>query len=291
VLAALARSACCLALLALALCVSCTDVTTPLIKARPIQGGSGAADGGGAGNDGGAANDASAGAAARDAASDLSCGDHVCACDDGIDQDRDMDVDGLDPECTGPFDDDEASFGTGRDEGAALGCQDCYWDNDLDPGNDGCAYPRTCTDSDTASSDDTLTCSECSVAPRCASVCLPRTTNGCDCFGCCTVTRKSRPTIPGVLLQAGCSLAVIDNEQLCPRCFPNMDCFKACGECELCPGRRRRDLQMNICKGKPSAPEVPVPTCDEGEPPCSISSDCPSDTYYCQQGCCVVRVL
>ena len=41
------------------------------------------------------------------------CGDVPCACSDGMDNDGDGLVDGFDPECTGPFDDDEATFATG----------------------------------------------------------------------------------------------------------------------------------------------------------------------------------
>ena len=36
------------------------------------------------------------------------CGKRACSCDDGVDNDDDGLPDGLDPECTGAFDDDEA---------------------------------------------------------------------------------------------------------------------------------------------------------------------------------------
>ncbi len=41
------------------------------------------------------------------------CGTHVCACDDGLDNDGEGLMDGVDPESTGPYDDDESSFATG----------------------------------------------------------------------------------------------------------------------------------------------------------------------------------
>jgi hypothetical protein len=280
--AVLASSARWLAMLALC---ACTDVTTELIGVRPAAGRMDS----GPPSDGGPTTDATQNP--RDAATLGPCGDHACQCDDGIDQDGDMEIDGFDPECTGPFDDDERTFGTGRDEGAALACQDCYWDNDLDAVNDGCAYPQTCTASNTTSTEGAPECNECSVAPRCQSTCRPRAINGCDCFGCCSVARKNRPIL-NVRLQSSCSLAVVDNEVLCPSCEPAEDCFKPCGDCELCPGRKRRDLPMNVCRGNVTDTE-PTPQCDEGEPPCSLSSDCPapSELYYCQQGCCVVKVL
>src|SRR5262245_10911807 len=41
------------------------------------------------------------------------CGSAGCACSNGIDDDGDGLVDGFDPECTGPLDNDEGSFATG----------------------------------------------------------------------------------------------------------------------------------------------------------------------------------
>src|SRR5688500_10744812 len=41
------------------------------------------------------------------------CGDAGCVCSNGLDDDDDGAADGLDPECTGPYDDDEGSFATG----------------------------------------------------------------------------------------------------------------------------------------------------------------------------------
>src|SRR5688572_29043604 len=41
------------------------------------------------------------------------CGDAGCACSNGLDDDDDGFADGLDAECTGPYDDDEGTFATG----------------------------------------------------------------------------------------------------------------------------------------------------------------------------------
>ena len=41
------------------------------------------------------------------------CGGSGCACSDGKDNDGDGLIDGMDPECTGPLDNDEGSFATG----------------------------------------------------------------------------------------------------------------------------------------------------------------------------------
>ena len=134
---------------------ACSEVTTPLIDApKPANGKPGANDGG---------DDASS--ARRDAAS-LPCGDHECACNNGGDDDGDGEVDGFDPECTGPLDDDERTFGTGHDQAVAQACQDCFWDSDEDSANDGCVYPRSCSETGTVSGDGALACNECSVTPR-----------------------------------------------------------------------------------------------------------------------------
>ena len=91
-----------------------------------------------------------------------------------------------------------------------------------------------------------------------------------------------------MLQGAGCSIANVDDAQACQRCEPSLDCFKECGECELCLGRKRRDIAKS-CKGKPSDPDQ-TPVCDDGETPCSETEPCAS-FFYCHQGCCLVRVL
>src|SRR6185295_17575680 len=96
-------------LFGLFLLCACSDVTTPLLDVR----GSGAGGTGGV-VDSGTRNDAHAPATdsgmSRPAAL---CDDHVCRCDNGKDDDGDGLSDGFDPECTGPYDDDETSFSTG----------------------------------------------------------------------------------------------------------------------------------------------------------------------------------
>jgi hypothetical protein len=156
--------------------------------------------------------------------------------------------------------------------------------------NDGCAYPQSCTDIGFPDPSGMPGCTECSVLPQCSGGCRLQTPNGCDCFGCCTVTRTNGRTLD-VRLQASCSLEEIDDALLCPRCVREDACFNACGGCELCLGRKRSNLDRG-CRGMPSVPE-PTPVCDDGETPCLTNGDCPDPAtlYYCQQGCCLVRVL
>ena len=94
-------------LCALFLLCACSDVTTNLVDER-----SGAVDA----TDSGARGDAHAPGATD--SGNMSrptalCNGTPCRCDNGKDDDGDGLVDGLDPECTGPYDNDESSFATG----------------------------------------------------------------------------------------------------------------------------------------------------------------------------------
>jgi hypothetical protein len=67
-------------------------------------------------------------------------------CTDGVDNgDGDGLADALDPECTGPLDDDESSFATGIPGDNMDEChQDCWFDGDSGAGNDGCDWRLGC---------------------------------------------------------------------------------------------------------------------------------------------------
>lgn len=257
------------------LAAACSDVTTSLIDSPAAEGDV---------RDARTLDDATS----RDASSSQvgPCGDRACACNDGQDQDGDALVDGLDPECTGLYDDDESSFGTGHPDSART-CQDCFWDDNNDGSDDGCAYPLSCSRSDTEEPAAEPACAACVAGPTCIDRCRPRTPNGCDCFGCCQATARNGVVV-NVLLTAGCTEKNVDDAQVCPRCTPQPDCRNDCGECELCLGRKRRDLPQT-CRGKPTDPE-PTPTCDSGEVPCSDTQPCPP-MFYCQLGCCLVTVF
>jgi len=212
------------------------------------------------------------------------CGNRPCACSDGRDDDGDGLVDGLDPECSGAFDDDEASFATGGNIDTR-NCRDCFWDDNSGAGNDNCRYPVACLHGDAPPTSGN--CQTCDVSASCISSCMPRTPNGCDCFGCCEVTRSDGSKL-SIEVSPACSMAKLDDATACPRCVQNTACRNPCGRCELCPGRTSADLPPDCAAT--SAPGAPAYRCDEGQLVCTDTQDCPANTY-CQLGCCLAVLL
>jgi hypothetical protein len=189
------------------------------------------------------------------ASTSFMCGGNACACSDGIDNDGDGVIDGMDQECTGPLDDEEGSFATGiPGDNRDPKWQDCFFDGNSGAGDDGCRYHTACLTGDKPSSDD-----DCAVAQQCIDFCQPLTPPGCDCFGCCEVP-VAAGTI-GVLLSETCSLANIDDPEACPRCEPATHCSNECGECELCLGKTLADLPASC------AQNTPPTASDAGTPP------------------------
>ena len=200
------------------------------------------------------------------------CGKRACACANGIDDDGDRLVDGFDPECTGPYDQDELTFATGEVKEGSPKCSDCFFDGNPGSGDDDCKIASSCArDATTAVSSGS--CRTCTPTPECVDNCLPRTPNGCDCFGCCEV-HSGESTLP-ILLVDTCSLADLGDETKCPRCIPNTECINPCGRCELCAGKTLATLPAD-CGNEY--------TCDEAEV-CGTDQSCPASAY-CVQGCC-----
>jgi hypothetical protein len=208
------------------------------------------------------------------------CGARPCACDDGLDNDGDGLIDGLDPECTGALDEDEATFSTGK-ENKAKSCRDCFWDENQGAGDDSCRYPSECLRGDAPNGNGS--CSSCQVAQTCVNTCVARTPSGCDCFGCCEVRRPNGVIVP-IELTERCSLDKIDDVTACPRCTQSSQCRNTCGRCELCPGRTIADLPAD-CRAR-----TPPNQCEEGQPVCATSADCTTE-QYCQLGCCFGLLL
>ena len=213
------------------------------------------------------------------------CGGVACQCSDGLDNDGDspdgiQNIDGLDIECTGACDNDEGSFATGIPGDNQDPHQDCFFDGDSGAGNDGCKD----------SNEPSL---------ECQNFCAPLTPNGCDCFGCCTVTLSDGGTTT-VQLGGTCSDAdLIEDTSACEPCTQSETCVNECGECELCPGKVLADIPESCGSdngdgdgdgdgdGSGGSPNF---SCDNGATPCTSSAEC-GGNGYCQTGCCVDIVL
>ena len=205
----------------------------------------------------------------------------VYECGDGEDNDGDGLTDLADPECTGPCDNDEASFQTGI-PGDNVDCfQDCFFDGNSGHEDDMCWWNITC---DPANPGEGGMCAYedtpmCNMTPPydnsdCAENCLGGTPNGCDCFGCCTVVADGEEV--HVWLGSGPDCA-IDNLDACTTCTPSEDCNNPCDEdeCEVCFGGELPDG----CDDPDCPSGIACTIADNG------TDNCPSG-FYCFQGCC-----
>lgn len=199
----------------------------------------------------------------------------TCSCSNGLDDDEDGLVDGFDPECTSPFDDNEGSFATGiPGDNRDPTWQDCFFDGNSGAGDDGCRYHTDCLTGKLP-----LTSTKCTLSEACIDFCQPLTPNGCDCFGCCSIQRSDKTSVD-VLTGDTCSVASVDDSTACPRCTKSAACNNTCGRCELCAGKTVEDLPED-CAG--------TTTCDDGLQTCSATESCAADAY-CSQGCCTVSI-
>ena len=225
------------------------------------------------------------------------CPDEGCACSDGADNDGDGLVDGFDPECTSPYDNDEGTFGTGiPGDNRDPNWQDCYFDGNSGSGDDGCRYHTECI-----TAPDTTT-HDCSLTEECLEFCMPMVPNGCDCFGCCELY-DSEGEAHWVMLTDTCTFATLDAPSACTPCSPTDDCDNPCGECELCLGRTIEDLPDHCFETPDAGPDAgpdaspdastdsgtdPGYTCDDGRQRCAPGDPpCPTD-YWCHNGCCLL---
>lgn len=207
----------------------------------------------------------------------IECGNQVYACGDLEDNDGDGFIDLLDPECTGPCDDDETSFATGI-PGDNVDCtQDCFFDGNSGQG-EGCSWNLRC-DPENPGAD--IGCEYNGGGPQCSGVndntecaknCGPLTPPGCDCFGCCTVETPEGPIDIFLNGSEDCSL---DNLDACMVCTSQIeDCGNPCepNGCEICFG------ESELPEGCDEA------ECDNGAS-CEDGSDC-GDFEYCYLNCC-----
>lgn len=208
-------------------------------------------------------------------------------CSDGKDNDGDGLIDGFDPECTGPFDNDESSFATGiPGDNRDPKWQDCFFDGNSGGGDDGCRYSTDCL---TGAIPETS--KDCQLTQQCLNNCMWRVPNGCDCFGCCSVYTSNGQHVD-IEIGASCTLDNVNDTTACPRCTKSTQCNNTCDTCELCIGKTVADLPASCAPadagtpGPDAAPPPPAYTCTTpGQTTCASSADCPNGGY-CAQGCC-----
>jgi hypothetical protein len=226
------------------------------------------------------------------------------ACSNGTDDDDDGLIDGFDPECTGPWDNDETSFATGiPGDNVDPKWQDCFFDGNSGAGDDDCRYATGCI-----SGDLPLTDKDCQLTDACIKFCAPLTPNGCDCFGCCSVALPDGGSVD-IQAAGSCSVDNVDDEEACPRCVKSDACGNTCGRCELCPGKTIADLPADCgpptgtggagtggagtggaaTGGTGGTGGGPTYTCDGGEQVCGTGLPSCGLGKYCSQGCCLVQ--
>jgi hypothetical protein len=200
----------------------------------------------------------------------------VCQCSDDKDNETTPDgkIDALDPECSGPFDNDESTFATGiPGDNSDPFVQDCFFDGDSGGGNDKCRWDIRCLDFEAPYE-----------GPHCNGQrlegcvhCRQLTPNGCDCFGCCDIYVGDKTYT--VRIQDTCTTEAVENPDLCPPCTKVVDCSNPCDPCEYCIGHEP-EPSCTDADGGITGP------CAEGVVECDIDGACPAD-FGCVSGCCV----
>ena len=207
-------------------------------------------------------------------------------CSDCKDNDGDGLIDWLDPECAGPLDNDEKTFGTGISGDNVDACkQDCFFDGNSGMGDDKCEWNLKC--------DPKITTGSCVYDPNfkncpktqsadCIKSCQGLTPNGCDCFGCCAVVVSG--VTKNVRLVSTCSVADLNDPVKCPPCTPVTGCLNPCDKCELCIGKTTLPPECSTGATDGGTGQV----CTGGQV-CNASTPC-ADGTFCLTGCCVAIV-
>jgi hypothetical protein len=205
------------------------------------------------------------------------CGASPCACANGVDDDGDGNADSEDVECQGDMDNDEATFATGMPgDNRDPKWQDCFFDGNSGAGDDRCRYPTGCLTGDIAQSDPA-----CAITQSCLERCMPSVPQGCDCFGCCTVSTRTGSV--DIRLSAGCTSAKLDNPNACERCEKSTTCQPP-------PGTDAGSPPPGTDAGSPPPAQdsgTPPPNpCGDGEE-CMTAESCGAG-YQCVAGCCSI---
>jgi hypothetical protein len=192
-------------------------------------------------------------------------------CSDCIDNDSDGKADAADPDCTGPLDNSEANLGTNI-SGDNMNChQDCFFDGDSGPGNDDCYWNLYC---------DPLEPSQHIISPQPQTKCYPFDASKLGTAECPWQTTTCA-TDPG---------GVCNQSQLClDTCLPitpnGCDCFGCC-EVPMAAGGTKTVLLRDTCDTNPDGTIDPLQDDNnDGKldcPPCTQHPDCLNPCGLCE---------
>jgi hypothetical protein len=204
-------------------------------------------------------------------------------CTNCKDDDNDGLIDWMDPECTGPLDNDESSFATGIPGDNKDPClQDCFFDGNSGSGDDGCKWNLACDPSSPGApkcpyNPNAKNCGD-PQSQACKNACVPLTPNGCDCFGCCEIKTADAGSV-FVKLDQTCTVQTATDPTKCKPCTQVPDCLNPCDRCEICVGKPTIPLD---CDGGAQG-------CPNNQQSCSQNVLCPNG-FYCLTGCCIPQV-
>lgn len=240
------------------------------------------------------------------------CQGKTYLCGNCLDDDLDGLADGFDPDCLGPCHNREDSFDLGIPGGGHGNCGsiECYYDSNSGRGNDDCFYDLTCDPLEpdpacmySGSGVGTNPACPATQSQVCYDVCRAVTPNGCDCFGCCSVTLDDggyRDIFLGSEQSSGqaCTVETAGDPAKCFSCTKNPSCEKGCSVCQLCLGKTELPPECFPDGGTLTLPDggmLPdggTLQCPGGEQPCGLPGQaaCPAG-YYCLTGCCIGSIM
>jgi hypothetical protein len=292
------------ALLAAGAGAGCSNSVSALSKDGAVAGASGSAGASASAGQSGGGTAGAQGTAGQslgvDAGGKIPIGKTQCS--DGIDNDGDGLIDSADPECTGPNDNDEATFATGIPGDNVDPCkQDCFFDGNSGMGDDGCEWELKCDpksvepkcpyDQSYVAKHATECSATASQSQQCINFCQRLVPNGCDCFGCCAIPGAPSP----IRLAATCTVADFGDPTKCPPCTQVTQCANTCERCEICVGKPTvpADCGATGSDGGTSG-DASTPQDGPGTPACTHGASCvpgPNAVcptgFGCVTGCCV----
>ncbi len=282
----------------------------------PSGGPSGGSSAGGAG---GAAGGAGGAGGVQQPTEPAPCQGTLYECGDLVDNDADGLLDALDPDCLGPCDNTEDSYFPDLPSNTNNSCKlDCYWDAGDGSGDDNCYWSHECDPNNVdpdffptpwlgdncqyVGMDGTInppgqTCGELFVTQtaQCLDFCGPLTPNGCDCFGCCELPAQSGKFVfvgsVGANEDTTCTLADVENPDICHPCEPVEACLNDCDKCEICVGQPEPDPSCNEGGGGAGGGGFggggSGEQCPDGVPTCGLAGQAPcAANFVCITGCC-----